>query len=144
MLLAGLAMFIAWSVAEFFLEHVLAGIVFSETPMERWSPTIDLSSWSAVNSVVNNAIALLNCTVLIWLYASLRPMYGVGTRTALITSAFGIILGFSLFINFINLGLFPARLGLLEALFASLELLIAMIVGATVYEGEDRGARETA
>jgi hypothetical protein len=49
-----------------------------------------------------------------------------------------------LFINFINLGLFPARLGLLEAVFASLELLIAMIVGATVYEGDDKEAREIA
>lgn len=77
--------------------------------MEMWQETIDTTSWSASNIVVNNAIAILNCMALIWLYASLRPMYGVGTKTALITSAFGIIIfGFSLFINFINLGLIPA------------------------------------
>jgi hypothetical protein len=34
-------------------------------------------------------------------------MYGVGTKTALITSGFGVILLFCLFLNFINLGLVP-------------------------------------
>jgi hypothetical protein len=103
-----------------------------------WFQAIELREWDARTYWVNAFIALLNCTVMIWLYASLRPMYGVGTKTALITSAFGVFLGFSLFINFINLGLFPLKLGLMEAVFEAIEFPIAMIAGASIYEGEAR------
>lgn len=144
MLLAGLAMFLMWSAVEFLVEHVVARILFAQTSLEMWHPTIDLGNWSALNFVVNIAIALLSCTILIWLYASLRPMYGVGTRTALITSAFGVSFLLSLFINFINLGLLPARIGLIEAVFVAIEFPIAMIVGAGVYEGDEKRDRETA
>ena len=138
MLLAGLAMLVVWVVVEVLVEQGMARVLFGQSSQEMWLQVIELDDWSALNFWVNTFIALLNCTLLIWLYASLRPMYGVGTRTALITSAFGIILGFSLFINFINLGLFPLKLGLLEAGFEAIELTIAMIAGATVYEGEAR------
>ena len=136
MLLAGLVMLIVWVVVEVLVEHVIARILFGQSSAEMWLQAIDLRDSSALNFWVNTFIALLNCTLLIWLYASVRPMYGVGTRTALITSAFGVILGFSLFINFINLGLLPLKLALLEAVFEAIELIIAMIAGAAVYEGE--------
>ena len=144
MLLAGLAMFVVWIALEILVEQVVSRILFAQTSQEMWLGTIDLSDWSALNFVVNIAIGLLNCIVLIWLYASLRPMYGVGTRTALITSAFGVIWGLSLFVNIINLGLIPARIGLIEAVFVTIELPIAMIAGATVYEGNEKGVREAA
>ncbi len=144
MLLAGLAMFLMWAAVEFLVELVVAPILLAQTSLEMWYPTIDLSDWSALNIVINNAIGLLSCTILIWLYASLRPMYGVGTRTALITSAFGVSLLFSLFLSFINLGLIPARIGLIEAVFVTIEFPIAMIVGAGVYEGAVKWGRETA
>jgi hypothetical protein len=62
-------------------------------------------------------------------------MFGVGTKTALITSAFGVILGLSVTVNGINLGLIPARLGLVEWVYELIEFPIAMIAGAMVYEG---------
>jgi hypothetical protein len=62
-------------------------------------------------------------------------MFGVGTRTALITSALGIILGFSATINGINLGLFPPQVGLIEWVYEAIEFPLAMIVGAMAYEG---------
>ena len=136
MLFAGLIMLIVWTVVEFLVEHVFAQFLFGQTSSEMWRQAINLKHPSAVNFWVNQFVALTNCTLLIWLYASIRPMYGVGTRTALITSAFGAILTVSLFINFVNLGLFPLELGLLEAVFEAIELTISMIAGAAVYEGE--------
>ena len=138
MLLAGLVMLIVWVVVEALVEQVIARLLFGQSTQEMWLQAIDLRDSSALNFWVNTIVALSNCTLLIWLYASVRPMYGVGTRTALITSAFGVILGFSLFINFINLGLLPLKLGLLEAAFEAIELTIAMVAGAAVYEGEAR------
>ena len=72
---------------------------------------------------------------MIWLYASLRPMYGVGVKTALITSAFAVIVTFSLFVNWSNLGILPVRPALIEAVFETIEFPLAMLVGAAVYEG---------
>lgn len=138
MLLAGLVMLIVWIVVEVLVEQAIARMLFGRSFQEMWLQVIDPRDSSALNFWVNNFLALLNCTLLMWLYASLRPMYGVGTRTALITSAFGVILGFSLFINLINLGVFPLKLGLLEAVFEAVELTISMTAGAAVYEGEAR------
>ena len=142
MLLAGLAMFVVFVALQILLEHVIAQFFFGETSGEMWRQTIDVSHWSGLNTVVSTFIAIVNCTILIWLYASLRPMYGVGTKTALITSAFGIAWMVSLFINLTNLGLIPPRLALLEAIFETIEFPIAMIVGAGVYEGKEKGANE--
>ncbi len=52
-------------------------------------------------------------------------------------------LGFSLLIDFVNLGLFPLKLGLLEASFEAIELTIAMIAGAAVYEEGAKRSRAT-
>lgn len=138
LLLAGLAMFVVWIAVEILVEGVIASFVFGQVSQEMWNGVIEFREWSALNIWVNIAIGLLNCTLLIWLYASLRPMYGVGTRTALITSAFGVIWGFSLFVNFINLGIFPLRLGLIEGVFEAIEFPIAMLAGAAVYEGRKK------
>jgi len=143
MVLAGLAMFVMWVALEVLVEGVIADLVFGQASSEMWRTVIDQSEWSGLNTAVSTFIAILNCTILIWLYASLRPMYGVGTKTALITSAFGIAWMVSLFINLTNLGLIPPRLALLEAIFETIEFPIAMIVGAGVYEGKEKEIRET-
>ena len=136
MLLGGLSMFFVWIVAELLVEQVIGRLLFGNLIDERWLElTTSLREWTGVNHLVNISIALLNSTVLIWLYASLRPMYGVGVKTALITSALGIVMGMSLAINAINLGLLPMRFGLMEAIFEAVEFPIAMLAGAAVYEG---------
>ncbi len=136
MLLAGLAMFLVWVVVELIVEHLIGRLLFGNLIEERWLQTnADLSNVTASNHLVNIFVSLLNSTALIWLYASLRPMYGVGTKTALITSALGIVLVFSMFINMVNLGLLPFRFGLMEAAFEAVEFPIAMLAGAAVYEG---------
>jgi hypothetical protein len=144
LLLGGLAMLIVWVAVEILVEHFLAKLLLGQTSVEMWRGTIDMNEWSTSDALVNNAIAVSNCMVLIWLYASLRPMYGVGTKTALITAAFGVFWGLSFFANLINVGLVPARVGLIEAAFEAIEFPIAMIVGAGVYEGAGKWDREAA
>lgn len=144
MLLAGLAMFVMFIAAELLVEQVIGRLLFGDLIDARWLETTDSSDWTAGNHVVNVGIALLNCTLLIWVYASLRPMYGVGAKTALITSAFGVLLGLSMFVNMINLGLIPLRYGLMEAAFEAVEFPLAILVGAAVYEGAENEGVETA
>lgn len=135
MLLAGIATFFAWIVVEIVVEQVIGRILFGDFIEQQVLQTTNILDWGIPNYVLNILIALINCTLLIWLYASLRPMFGVGTRTALITSAFGIIFAFTMTINAINLGLVPARVGLIEWIFELIEFPLAMMAGALVYEG---------
>lgn len=135
MLLAGIATFFAWIVVEIVVEQVIGRILFGDFIEQQVLQTTSILDWGIPNYVLNILIALINCTLLIWLYASLRPMFGVGTRTALITSAFGIIFAFTMTINAINLGLVPARVGLIEWIFELIEFPLAMMAGALVYEG---------
>jgi len=141
---AGLATFAAWIAAEIVVEQVVGRILFGNLIAEQWFEATVLSDWGGLNHLLNIFIGLLNSTILIWLYASLRPMYGVGTKTALITSAVGVIWGVSLAINTINLGLIPPLAGSIEALYVAIEFPIAMIAGATVYEGSEETNRKTA
>ena len=140
MVLAGLAMFVMWVALEVLVEGVIADLVFGQASSEMWRTVIDQSEWSGLNTAVSTCIAILNCTIMIWLYASLRPMYGVGVKTVLITSAFFVAWMLSLFVNLTNLGLLPARLAMIEAVFEVVEFPIAMFVGAGVYEGNQEKA----
>ncbi|MCW8983934.1 MAG: hypothetical protein OQK74_07160 [Gammaproteobacteria bacterium] len=143
MLLAGLAMFVMWIAIEILLEGVIADLIFGRNTVEMLAEKLEFREWTAFNYWVNMIIPVLNCTLLIWLYASLRPMYGVGARTVLITSAFCIGLGLLMFINFINLGLLPVKAGLIEAVFEAIEFPIAMMAGAAIYEGQEKWDRPT-
>jgi hypothetical protein len=136
MFVAGLAMFLVWIALEILLEQMIGRLLFGSLIDDRWlEMNTSLNDWNGWNHLVNLLIPLFNTTLLIWLYASLRPMYGVGTKTALITSALGVALGLSVAINVVNLGLLPLRVGLKEAVFEAIEFPIAMIAGAAVYEG---------
>lgn len=140
MLLAGLAMFVMWIVVELLVEQVIGRVIFGNLIQEGWLQTTNIGDWNAQGHIVNIAFGLLNCTLLIWLYASLRPMYGVGTKTALITSAFGFVFVVSLLMNLVNLGILPRHLGLVEAVYLAIEFPIAMLVGASAYEGAQEQA----
>lgn len=135
LLLAGLATFVVWVAAELLIEQVIGRALFGNLVDDQWLEMTNVREWNGANHALNILIALVNTTMLIWLYASLRPMYGVGVRTALITSAFGIVLGFSLAFNGINLGLFPPQAVLIEVVYEAFEYPIALIAGAGVYEG---------
>lgn len=137
LLLAGLAMFLTWMIFEVLVEQVVGRIIFGNLINELWLDAMVVNDWGILNHGLNILIALLNSTLFVWLYASLRPMYGVGTKTALIISAWGVIWTFSLTVNLVNLGLIPPLAGMMEAVYESIELPIAMMAGASVYEGSE-------
>ena len=143
LLLAGVVVFVSWIVIEVALEHILATLVFGQSTSEMWMQEVEVNELSGLRVGINLLVGLLNCIVMIWIYASLRPMYGVGTKTALITAAFGVVWILSLFVNITNLGLLPARLALIEGTFEAIEVPLAMLIGALVYEGRNEPAPAT-
>ena len=61
-------------------------------------------------------------------------MFGVGIRTALITSAFVFTFIAFYVVNQANLGIFPIWIGLIELLYLFIELPVALVAGAQFYE----------
>ena len=143
LLLAGVVVFVSWIVIEVALEHILAKLIFGQTTSEMWMQAVEVNELSGLRVGINLLVGLLNCIVMIWIYASLRPMYGVGTKTALITAAFGVVWILSIFVNITNLGLLPPRLALIEGTFEAIEVPLAMLIGALVYEGRNEPAPAT-
>jgi hypothetical protein len=143
LLVAGIVTFVVWIATEIVVEQVVGRLLFGSLIDNLWAGATDVRRWGAFNHVLNILLALLSSTLLIWLYAALRPMYGVGTRTALIASALCVVWGLVLDINGINLGLFPLKAGLVEAAFEAVECPIALVVGARAYEGLGRGSLDS-
>jgi divalent metal cation (Fe/Co/Zn/Cd) transporter len=131
--LAGLATFLAFVVIEIIWEKLL-GALFMGDIMAVLQSYPDPAQWTVRNQVINLGIALGNCFMMIWLYASLRPMFGVGPRTALIASAFVFVFVFAFELNYANLDFFPFHLAVLEAVNLIVELPLALVAGAQVYE----------
>jgi hypothetical protein len=131
--IAGLVTFLAFVALELLWEGLIGTIFLGDILDTSLSYPL-VSKWTLRHQVINLAIALGNCYMMIWLYASLRPMFGVGTRTALIASAFTFIIVFAFELNYANLGFFPFCLALLEAVNLMIELPLALTAGAHAYE----------
>ena len=143
LVLAGLATLVIFVAMQILLEGISGRAVCGHGLEDQWLQKYGPREWTAANYLVALLLAVFQSTLVMWLYASLRPMYGVGTKTALITCAFGIAWMASNFITVTNLGLFPARLAFLEAASEVIEFPLAMIVGAAVYEGKEKETRAT-
>ena len=114
LLLAGLVTLVVFIGVELVVEGLLLNTLFQDELME-WNRRLDVLDWDSANSVLNIFIALINATLLIWLYAALRPMFGVGTKTALIASAFAFFIYFASYVNQVNLGMIPLSIAAIEA-----------------------------
>ena len=70
----------------------------------------------------------------IWVYAAIRPRFGAGPRTALITALGFWFLLLLVAINYLNMNVFPVKIVLVSLLFNMLELPPAIILGAWPYK----------
>lgn len=131
--LAGLMTFVVFVSVELLWEGLIGRLLLGES-IGSLRNLAGVSIWSLMHQAINLVIALVNCFMMIWLYASLRPMFGVGPRTALIASAFVFVFVVAFELNYANLGFFPFRLALIDAIDLVIELPLALIAGTQVYE----------
>jgi hypothetical protein len=76
---------------------------------------------------------------MIWLYAAIRPRYGPGPRTAIYAGlAAWTFFNFCTGVGYIAAGLFPARLVLFGLVWGLIELPLAAVLGAWIYQEETR------
>lgn len=133
LLLSGLITLVVFIAIELIVENLL-GNLFFDGVYNAWYGKLILPTWTAANYVLNILIGLVNSIMLMWLYAGLRPMFGVGVRTALITSVFAFTFITFYGVNLANLGIIPTMIVAIELVYLGLELPLALIAGAQFYE----------
>lgn len=135
LLLAAVITLVVFIAAELLVENFFERIVFRDG-VTNFYLRLGVQRWNWMNNLINFIIALVNTTMMMWLYASIRPMFGVGIKTVLIASLFSLIFATAFSFNVANLtgGYYPWKVALLESLYSSIELPVAMIAGAAFYE----------
>ena len=133
LVISGVITLLVFIAVEFIVESVVGNVLFSGA-YDAWYGKLIIPNWTTMNYVFNIFIALVNSTMMMWLYAALRPMFGIGIRTALITSAFVFTFIAFYVVNQANLGIFPIWIALIELFYLIIELPLALIVGAQFYE----------
>lgn len=82
-----------------------------------------------------NVWGFLTGIVAVWLYAAIRPRYGAGAGTAARAGfAIWVIVSFLATLAYYPLGLFPTRLLVITSAVQLVELIVATIVGASIYK----------
>jgi len=132
-LISGVITLLTFIAIEFIVERVFGNVLYSGA-VENWYERLAIPSWSTANYALNIFIALVKSTMMMWLYAALRPMFGVGIRTALITSVFVFTFIAFYVVNQTNLGIFPIWIASIELLYLVIELPLALLAGAQFYE----------
>lgn len=133
LLASGLITLITFIVIEFIVEGIVGNRLFG-LAYDEWYGDLILPNWTFANYALNIFFGLVNTIVLMWLYAALRPMFGVGVRTALVTSAFAFTFVATYAVNQANLGIVPIWIAVIELIYLVIELPLALQVGAWFYE----------
>jgi hypothetical protein len=116
------------------------------TAMEDWLHSLGLTPPTETAMLGMAGLSFATGLSAVWLYAALRPRFGAGLRTALLTSVVMWVLT-CMIPNFAlaALGILTGRLLWLSTWVPMIEMALATVAGAWVYrEGETRRAAEPA
>jgi hypothetical protein len=133
------------------LGGLLAGVIIDACEL-LVNGVLFASNWSAVMQSLNrpttfslkqmvalNLWGFLTGIAMTWLYASLRPRYGAGPRTAVIAGVGMWFMNYALGGAFpIIVHMFPRRLSAITLLLALVEAVVAALAGASIYQEESQ------
>ena len=113
-----------------FVSNLLFGDQFNAALETLGRPPIGGGAIAALSVVLLFALGVL----MVWLYAGLRPRFGAGPRTAIITGLVVWVL-FSAFptVGYAVLDLFPTNLLVIGLAWTLVETLLATVAGAWFY-----------
>jgi MFS family permease len=125
-LLAGLVI----NIGETILNTVVIG-----TQMNAELTRLNLPPMGGAVIGVFVALCFLLGIAAIWLYAAIRPRFGAGPKTAVMAAALIWFTGY-LFpgVTQVAMGMFPAQLMAIALLWGAVEIAIAAVAGAYVYQ----------
>lgn len=117
-------------------EYILNGIIlFGEFASQR--EKFGLGEPSAGELAAGAMITVLYGVILIWIYATIRPRFGPGPRTALIAAATFWAIAYVLFMASLWANSFVSmKFAVFSILWGMLEAPIAALIGARIYREE--------
>lgn len=125
-LVAGLIM----NISEYILNEPVLGVQMAEVLAERNLPP---TSGGAIAAFVALTFALGIFTI--WLYAAIRPRYGAGPKTAICA---GLAVWFTAYLTpwvfFVGLGFSPLNFAVIGAAWGAVEMIVAPLAGAYLYQ----------
>lgn len=134
-ILGGLLAGVVINVVEFVTNGVVLRSDWGQA-MQALGKPAELSSGAIV---MFNIWGFLLGIAAVWLYAAIRPRYGIGPNTAiragLVAWAIGVFLPN---LGNLPLGLFPTRLTVITSVVALVELVIATLAGAWLYKEKEQ------
>lgn len=117
-------------------EFLRDGILFADRVAEMMKG-LGLSEPSGGALVVLAAVTFALGIVTVWLYAAIRPRFGPGLRTAVVA---GLVVWFLVFpfasIGFAAMGMFPADFLVIANVWGLVEIPLAAVAGAWLYQEE--------
>ena len=133
-----------------FLGGLLAGVVIVALGFvtyaiyldKLWTPVMEALGLSTQMTtrifVFAVLLSLISGLLAVWLYAAIRPRYGAGPKTALIAGiAFYVLTGLLPAISFSLMGMFPARVLVIDGLTGLVIYVVATLAGAWVYKEQE-------
>ena len=130
MLLGGLLAGLVICLGEYIVGWLILGEQWAEVLAE--AGTVELGAVQIASFAI---IALLYGIALIWIYAAIRPRFGPGPKTAIIAGLTMWVVAYFLVCAYvIIIGVYPAGLLIAAAVWGLLELPIAAVAGAWLYQ----------
>ena len=130
-----LAGFVA-SLAFMFTEMVVEGsvqFIFRISEAEMFIEAFDDLPSGTLYHMLNLLFLYLVCTLIMWIYAAIRPRFKKRVPAALATSAVFWLFVILFFVNYSNMGLYPYRMTLMTIGFNLVEIPAAVLAGSCVY-----------
>ncbi len=123
---------IAFVIVEFVLEGAVSLLGLNEADLFR-EAFPDIVVGGMVYHVWNIVHLFLLFFFAIWIYAVIRPRFGPGPKTALITSFILWFMYFLFAMSFVKHGIFPLNLAIVSLAFNLVEIPVAILIGAKIY-----------
>ena len=119
------------------VEYITNGVVLKQAWGQAMQSLGKPTELSAGAIVIFNIWGFLLGIAAVWLYAAIRPRYGLGASTAIRAglAAWALAVFLPNLTNY-PLGLFPARLLVITTVVALVEIVIATLAGAWIYKEE--------
>ncbi len=133
-ILGGLVAGVLINISEFVLNTIVLKSEM-EAGMKALGKTVPQSGGTiGVWTILGFAMGIAS----VWLYAAIRPRYGPGAGTALRAAlALWALANVTFSVAVASLGIFPVRLTVIATAWSLVEVIVAVLVGASLYREDD-------
>jgi hypothetical protein len=130
--IGGLVAGVVMNVSGFLVQGMLLGKRM-EDEMVAVAPTLQGKGMDAASMTGRVVTQFVVGLLLVWLYAAMRPRFGAGPKTAMLSAFVVWLCGFLFYLDWLYLGMMSASLYAIVSLAMAVTLAIAAWIGGMLY-----------